>query len=470
MKRRLGLLAVAVGLVASVAACGSSSDSRDRNVDAGFLCSQGGFCNIGDTGPAGGIVFVAGLKAGDTAWEAAPLNGFGDYGDADAMTSTLEFGGLGGWVLPSVDNLNAIRAQNYLFACPQDTDCPQGFPEGTYWTSDASESGAKVVSFETGEVSAAGLDNQNFYRPVRPIQVGTAVAAVTTFAPTTTDEATSTSTSTSTTTTTTTTTVAPTTTMTTVAPTTTSTTSTTSTVRSTTTSVASVSCANGGTCAIGDIGPGGGIVFYVADEYFKSIGSDCEAKCRYLEITQTDLSTSSPWVTAAAVCYGESSDAGRSPCTWNNSIYPGSGNQQRAREASAAIGMGMANTKQIYLRLTTVGKVSPTDYAAGYAETYSSQGKSDWFLPSKDELNEVQKQSTKIPGIRVNTNQSASTYQSSTEMTAFYSWAQTMSTGFASNVNKTAGYRVRAIRAFAPTKNSSDGASSDDGEKDNSDS
>ena len=123
--------------------------------------------------------------------------------------------------------------------------------------------------------------------------------------------------------------------------------------------------------------------------------------------------------------------------------------------------MGMANTKQIYLRLTTVGKVAATDYAAGVARSYSGNGKTDWFLPSKDELNEAQKQSTRIPGIRINTNQSASTYQSSTEMTAFYSWAQTMSTGAGMNVNKTAGYRVRAVRAFAPTQKPSEGRSSE---------
>lgn len=188
MKRLLGSVFVVIGLAASLASCGSSSDSRDRNVDAGFLCSQGGFCKVGDTGPAGGIVFVAGLKAGDTAWEAAPLNGFGDYNDADEMTSTLEFGGLGGWTLPSVDNLNALRDQQDLFACAPDTDCPQGFPEGNYWTAEVGEDGAKAVSFESGDVSTAALDEQNYYRPVRPIQVGTAVGAVTTIAAATTVE------------------------------------------------------------------------------------------------------------------------------------------------------------------------------------------------------------------------------------------------------------------------------------------
>ena len=296
--------------------------------------------------------------------------------------------------------------------------------------------------------------------------MGTAIAAVTTVAPTTTEEPTTTTSSTTTSSTTTT--VAPTTTSTTTSTTSTTIRTTTTTIRPTTTTlraatttVAPATCANGGTCVVGDVGPGGGIVFYVAEKDFKSTGSDCEDKCRYLEISQADISQASPWVTSTGVCFSEESDRGNANCTWNNSIYPGSSNQQRSREASTAIGMGMTNTKQIYLRLTTVGKVPATDYAAGVARSYSGNGKTDWFLPSKDELNEAQKQSTRIPGIRINTNQSASTYQSSTEMTAFYSWAQTMSTGAGMNVNKTAGYRVRAVRAFAPTQTTSDDKSSE---------
>jgi hypothetical protein len=51
--------------------------------------------------------------------------------------------------------------------------------------------------------------------------------------------------------------------------------------------------------------------------------------------------------------------------------------------------MGMANTNQIYARLTTAGGVSTANYAAGIAWSYENNSKTDWFLPSKDELNEL---------------------------------------------------------------------------------
>jgi hypothetical protein len=48
--------------------------------------------------------------------------------------------------------------------------------------------------------------------------------------------------------------------------------------------------------------------------------------------------------------------------------------------------MGMANTNQIYSRLTTVGGAATSTYAAGIAWAYSNNGKTDWYMPSKDEL------------------------------------------------------------------------------------
>ncbi|MBJ7294354.1 MAG: hypothetical protein JHC78_12520, partial [Ilumatobacteraceae bacterium] len=47
-----------------------------------------------------------------------------------------------------------------------------------------------------------------------------------------------------------------------------------------------LSCATGGTCKVGDTGPGGGIVFYVAPKTFiqrAATGSMCKLDCKYLE-------------------------------------------------------------------------------------------------------------------------------------------------------------------------------------------
>jgi hypothetical protein len=51
--------------------------------------------------------------------------------------------------------------------------------------------------------------------------------------------------------------------------------------------------------------------------------------------------------------------------------------------------MGMANTNQIYARLTTAGGVATSSYAAGVAWAYTNNSKTDWFLPSKAELYEL---------------------------------------------------------------------------------
>ena len=45
-----------------------------------------------------------------------------------------------------------------------------------------------------------------------------------------------------------------------------------------------LTCAEGGTCVVGDIGPGGGIIFYVSRLNFTSTSSNCNTECKYLEV------------------------------------------------------------------------------------------------------------------------------------------------------------------------------------------
>ena len=60
------------------------------------------------------------------------------------------------------------------------------------------------------------------------------------------------------------------------------------------------SCAKGGKCQVGDIGPGGGTVFYASKTVFSSIGSDCDPNCRYLEASPTDMNGRFTWDDANA--------------------------------------------------------------------------------------------------------------------------------------------------------------------------
>jgi len=201
------------------------------------------------------------------------------------------------------------------------------------------------------------------------------------------------------------------TTTTTVAPTTTTTVAPT-----TTTTAVPLSCATGGPCTVGvDRGAGGGIVFYYSATAFTSTGSDCGTKCHYLEASPTDPATRFLVVTTAAVCYARGSTSGTSDCQMN-SIYSGTfAEQQASRTAATAIGMGMANTNQIYARLTTAGSVATSNYAAGFARAYTNNSKTDWFLPSKDELTQLVANSSSLGGWTSGTYWSSSEYEYPTD-------------------------------------------------------
>jgi hypothetical protein len=137
-------------------------------------------------------------------------------------------------------------------------------------------------------------------------------------------------------------------------------------------------------------GPGGGLVFYYSATAFSSIGSDCVDICHYLEAAPSDQSSGINWATSASSCYEKNSTKNNVTCR-ENSVYSGTETEQiSSRNASAAIGMGMSNTDQIYARVTTAsGIANSADYAAGIAWAYSNNGKDDWFLPSRLEANQM---------------------------------------------------------------------------------
>lgn len=166
-----------------------------------------------------------------------------------------------------------------------------------------------------------------------------------------------------------------------------------------------LTCASGGTCAIGDTGPGGGIVFYVAGGTFTSTGSDCGSNCKYLEAAPNDQSSSSNWcdVTLTLLSVGAS-----------------------------AIGSGMSNT--------STADATCSSGAIQLAADYINSGKSDWHLPSKDELNEMYLQNA-VVGLVGNL------YWSSTERFYFDAWAQ-FDNLFQDGKHKNLATYVRAVRAF----------------------
>jgi hypothetical protein len=128
-------------------------------------------------------------------------------------------------------------------------------------------------------------------------------------------------------------------------------------------------------------------VFYAVVKTFPC-GATLTQACNYLEVAPLDK-YAQEWATTAANCYAVGSTSGTSSCQ-TNSIYSGdSVAQDASRTAATAIGMGMANTNQIYARLTAAGSVETRKFAAGIAWEYTNNSKTDWYLPSKDELNEL---------------------------------------------------------------------------------
>jgi hypothetical protein len=102
-----------------------------------------------------------------------------------------------------------------------------------------------------------------------------------------------------------------------------------------------------------------------------------------------------------------------------------------------AIGTGTTNTDAIIAVLQGSG-----NYAASIARDYNGGGYTDWFLPSKDELNQLYEHQTAIGGF---TNYY---YWSSTEIDASTAWFQAFSYGGQFGATKGSTSSVRAVRAF----------------------
>jgi hypothetical protein len=108
---------------------------------------------------------------------------------------------------------------------------------------------------------------------------------------------------------------------------------------------------------------------------------------------------------------------------------------------SAKIGGGRANSNGIY---KTQGNPQDEgdDYAALECVELTENGYSDWYLPSKDELNEIYLHKDVIGGFL------PFSYWSSTEVNATTAWYQNFSTGTQVIEVKIGGYGIRPVRYF----------------------
>lgn len=159
--------------------------------------------------------------------------------------------------------------------------------------------------------------------------------------------------------------------------------------------------------SIGEEGPAKGWVFYDKGEYSQG--------WRYLEVAPANTERALQWGSFQAL----------------------------AGSSSPSLGDGKGNTDLIVASMSTLAGQGS---AAAYCTNLQINGFSDWFLPSKEELDLLYRQLAlqhlgDFKGIKFG-------YWSSTEYDETRAWAQGFYAGVQGRIEKTELFLVRAIRAF----------------------
>jgi hypothetical protein len=189
-----------------------------------------------------------------------------------------------------------------------------------------------------------------------------------------------------------------------------------------------LSCALGGICVLGETGPGGGKVFYVAATTF-ACGPTLAATCKYMELAPY------PW--------GGNADPTRT-CAQSayQNIDVGSTGGDTA--SATTIGWGYRNTLAIIAQGNTDISLAAAPLARTYQPTVNGVTYTDWFLPSQDEATMIYRNKTAagltyFSGFWTSTSVASGTcrYVSSSNPDPFW-------------IGQTKGvyYQVRPIRAF----------------------
>jgi hypothetical protein len=184
----------------------------------------------------------------------------------------------------------------------------------------------------------------------------------------------------------------------------------------------SATCAQGGLCKIGDVGPGGGNVFYISETSINAADGVSSGGI-YLEVAPRNWNGNS------------SGEAGTSFATSLTSV-PGT---------SSAIGTGAENSRLLRTQL------GDSATAATLALNKTFNGVSDWFVPSYDELTRA---ITVLAPLGLGSFSSYANLWSSTQNS---SDSQRANNAWSSNppvlntLLKTDNYYLRPIRAFSPS-------------------
>jgi hypothetical protein len=216
--------------------------------------------------------------------------------------------------------------------------------------------------------------------------------------------------------------------------------------------------------SVGNVGPGGGFIYYVNDagfdcgSSFTSTGSPTGGKCKYLEVAPSGWNTgadpSKQWATGTL----SSGNAILDISTINNDS---SSNVNKA----TAVGLGYKNSIAIVAQ-NGAYNASSNNYAAGAARAYAGGSKSDWYLPTTAELNLLCQWSRGVaPSVTtrcIGGSANSATYgassagfvtnnyywSSSEYSTTGMAWLQYFGDGSQAADAKNSPYPVRPVRAF----------------------
>ncbi|MCH2023522.1 MAG: DUF1566 domain-containing protein [Saprospiraceae bacterium] len=179
-------------------------------------------------------------------------------------------------------------------------------------------------------------------------------------------------------------------------------------------------CVSPITYTIGDLGPAGGIIFYLAPNTTTDLDGDGTPDIG-LECAPVNQSSGAPW-----------------GC-WSTFI---------SGAAATGIGSGATNTAAILLGCAAA------NIAADICTNLSLGGYSDWFLPSRDELDLMYQRRTIINATAIANGGSSlasgyyNYYWTSTQTGSKNAWRRRFYNGDHFSANKNFSYFVRAVRAF----------------------
>jgi hypothetical protein len=190
-------------------------------------------------------------------------------------------------------------------------------------------------------------------------------------------------------------------------------------------------CITEAICSLGDIGPGGGMVFY-AGAPFTVEGATCNTSCRYLEWAPVS------WASTQSQ-NSSFSEPGTATTDARTTIMPGNA----LLGTSFSFGSGLSNTK-LFANAPNSGNSATNGAKAAllYAGNDSSAGQ--WFLPSRDEaIALIASPVLSRGGFTIGNN-----HWTSSEDGSVFNFQILMGTGTVSRESRGNYKTIRPIRAF----------------------